>query len=139
LSSIKIVESNIIAERFVFSRRFVALMFAIILARRSNALYDENDDSSAFWTCSFHFSIFKFSICFLRNRMSDFRFLLIFFNARIFFIRMFLFFWYFFNKSHYSLYSLISFQLFSRVVLIISRSRFEKFFIQNCNSFMISM
>jgi hypothetical protein len=139
LSSIKIVKSSIIAERFVFAKWFVALVFVVILARVSNALYEKNDDSSIFRACSFDFSIFKFFICFLNDRMNDFRSLLSFFNASVFFMKLSFSFWYFFSKSHCSLYSLISSRFFSRVVLIISRSRFEKFFIQNCSSFMISM
>jgi hypothetical protein len=65
--------------------------------------------------------------------------LLSFFNARIFFMRMFLSFWYFFSKSHCLLYSLTSSWFSSRVILIISRSRSKKFSIQNLSFFMISM
>jgi hypothetical protein len=114
-------------------------MSAVISARESDELNDDEEDLDTFWACSSDFSIFKFSICFLKNRMNDFRFLLSFFNARIFFIRVFFSFCCAFNKSHYSLYSLISSRFFSRIILIIFRSLSEEISIQNLNFFMISM
>ncbi len=66
LSSIKTVESEMTTDRLIFSSRFVALMFAVISARRFDELNDDENDSSASQTYLSDFFVFKLFSAFSR-------------------------------------------------------------------------
>ncbi len=139
LFSMKIVEFEMTIDRFVFSNRFDALVFAVISAMWFT---DENTNDDVmrsralrvrFWAVS---RIFNLS---LRARIIYLSSILSFFRFAIFSCKIFLSFWSSSIKSHCSLYFLFIFLNSSLICWIIFSTRIESFVIQKIKSFRISI
>jgi hypothetical protein len=137
LSSIKIVEFEMTIDRFVFSSRSNALMFAIISWSAVDDLNENVMNSRTlrvrFWIVS---RIFNF---FLRIRMMYLSFSLSFFKIAILFCKIFRSLWSSSIKSYCLLYSLFIFLTSFLICWIIFSTRSESFVIQKIKSFRISI